>query len=72
MMQPLHTLKHWMEDGEKFNPYDYKIFTMLAAHYYKNESYQLFKETLSQYAQYLDDSALAHHGIDEPRLLCSS
>ena len=43
---------------EKFNPYDYKIFTMLAAHYYKNESYQLFKETLSQYAQYLDDSAL--------------
>ena len=45
--------------SKTFNPYDYKIVTMLAAYYYKNGSYQLFEDTLKQYAQHLDDSALA-------------
>ena len=43
---------------EAFNSYDYKIVTMLAAHYYNKQSYQLFKNTLSHHAHYLGDSDL--------------
>ncbi len=49
-----------------FNPYDYKIFTMLAAHYYNNQSYQLFKDTLSRHAHYLNDSDLVSSLLPRP------
>jgi thioredoxin-like negative regulator of GroEL/predicted DNA-binding protein YlxM (UPF0122 family) len=43
---------------EQFNRWDYKIFTMLAAHYYRNQSYQLYQETVSRYSDYVQSGTI--------------